>query len=85
MPFRVGEKYGLPTRATITIQTSVLMRRAIRKAAEKRGIPSNNAYINTVLVEAIERDLGYHQAELRSQLPKPSAPRWEPGESGRTR
>lgn len=87
MPFRVGERYGVPNQTTITFMTSRLMSRLVRKAATARGLPSNASYINQVLMEAIAKDLGNDPAidEARSHLPKPRHPKWQPGESGRSR
>jgi len=64
MPFRLDEH-----RAKIAFVTSSRTPSLIYKACVKRGLPSNTAYLQRAVAEALARDLEIPLEELLDELP----------------
>lgn len=64
MPFRLNE-----FRAKIQFMTSAETPRLVYKACLKTGTPSNTAYIQRAVAEALSRDLGIPLEDLLANLP----------------
>lgn len=64
MPFRLT-----PERAKIQFLTSARLPSLIYKAADATGLPSNTAYIQRAVCEALARDLDLPIAELLDEQP----------------
>lgn len=64
MPFRLDEH-----RAKIAFVTSARTPTLIYRACTKRGLPSNTAYLQRAVAEALSRDLDIPLDELLDELP----------------
>lgn len=64
MPHRVDE-----FRAVMHFMTFARMPSLVRKAAAKKGMPSNTVYVQHAVCEALARDLGLPLQELLDELP----------------
>lgn len=64
MPFRMNE-----FRAHVHFITAARHPSLIRKAATKRGLPSNTVYIQHAVCAALSKDLGIPMEELLDELP----------------
>lgn len=64
MPFRLDEH-----RAKIAFVTSARTPSLIYRACQKTGLPSNTAYLQRAVAEALSRDLDIPLDELLAELP----------------
>lgn len=62
MPHRIGPDF--PDRARVQVVCSSRVPALVRKAAVKRGLKSNTEWINLVVAEALERELGSDVIEV---------------------
>lgn len=87
MPFR-NDPLKFPNRAYVQFLSCAKMPSLLRKAAKVRGLPSNAAYLNQVVAEAVAKDLGLDEAALKAELPRtkddvvPFQPADEAGKAG---